>query len=465
MATTPNPLVWDYYREVPGADALGGVAHFYTEEAQSLYLSNGGISTQLTEVPEGHWSDSVWESELDVTQDDFTKLRLDHPSNGTLYGVATDGSSLTFLRYAYSMNLSSIVESFEWTSQIDNPITQLSMNIQNIGADIFGDVASLFNPGARLPISVRFGDAAPYPIAVSWLDEAGYSVTGEEVELSGRNTIGYFLRDQTFDSDLKTTGTSTEQVEYILNYAGVKKYEVQPGTSTREFVFKPDQTIMSGLQDMGEIYSLYNPGYQAMELPDGTVIVGYEWWRSQKQANSYYTFEANKEVFVRKSRKMSDAAYTALRASGKDANDNDLTPVLVPVNAFTYWNLGPHRTKHVTAPNVMTQEELQTWAESQALALQYTGITENFTGPFRPQLLVGDIAEVTDGDVGVSLGIITEVRHTFSRKNGFRTEFSVDSGGIETDGDDYVIYSRAASVDGFNRKQRIADLIKLISVK
>jgi hypothetical protein len=99
------------------------------------------------------------------------------------------------------------------------------------------------------------------------------------------------------------------------------------------------------------------------------------------------------------------------------------------------------------------------------LAYQYVGIGEDFTGPFRPQLLVGDVASVVNGTVGTNLGIITEVKHSFSRKNGFTTDFSVDSGGVVTDGGNYKVYSRAAELHGFNRKQRIMDLVRYASRK
>ena len=114
----------------------------------------------------------------------------------------------------------------------------------------------------------------------------------------------------------------------------------------------------------------------------------------------------------------SDSSYVRIRATGKykDENDDDvaLTPVTVDVNNFPYWSLGSHRTKHLTAPDGLTQAGLQEWAEAQAEKYQYIGIGEDFTGPFRPQLIVGDVAEVIEDNVGTALGLITEVRQVFS---------------------------------------------------
>lgn len=105
-------------------------------------------------------------------------------------------------------------------------------------------------------------------------------------------------------------------------------------------------------------------------------------------------------------------------------------------------------------------------AEDYARSLQYVGIGESFSSPLRPQLLPGDIAEIyeTGDSEAVSLGLVTELSHNFG-ESGFFTDFSIDSGGSATDSTDYTIISRAAILDGYNRKQRVIDLVGLISGK
>ena len=61
-------------------------------------------------------------------------------------------------------------------------------------------------------------------------------------------------------------------------------------------------------------------------------------------------------------------------------------------------------------------------------SLQYVGKIESFTGPFRPQFILGDEAVIIDSDGSTSLGLITEITHRFG-KEGFYTDFTVDSGG------------------------------------
>lgn len=465
MAASSAPLVWDFYRDV-GADVdvkVGGVVHFYDEQAQSLFL-NGGLKTRTSTVSDGQWKTAVMsEPSTFINTNPYTSLGLDHPCNGILYGVAAEAGKLVFLRYVYSMDISDLMDSWNWTSQNDNAIAQFSCSIQNLGPDIFSYDATLFQPGARITVAVRMGPSATYPIGVAWIDECNYDISADTVDLSGRNTVGRYLKDQTFDDLLEFTGLSSEIMANVLAYAGVTKCIIQPGEGTKPFIFEPSDTILDGIQTMLSFYTDSEHEWNLVELPDGTIVVGYANWRANYLPNSYYTFNEGSEVFKRKTTKLSDSSYTSLRVTGKDANKEDLIPVMVPITNFKYWALGTHRTQHITAPEGLTQEGMQAWAEALAEKYQYIGIGEDFAGPFRPQLLVGDIAEVIDDEIGVSLGLITEVRQIFTRQEGFKTEFSVDSGGVMTDGDNYTVYSRAAEVSGFNRRQRIIDLVRFVA--
>ena len=464
MATTPYPLVWDHLREVENAQGLGGVVHYRDTEAQSLYL-NDGLSTVTTVVNSGHWVEAVYSEEIKVCEEPWEILRLDHPSNGTLYGIASGPNGVEFIRYSYAMDISHLLDSWSWMSQIDNAISQFDCEMYNIGADLFGDNTTLFQPGARITVAIRMGDSVPYQIGVAWLDEANYDITSETVSMSGRNTIGYYLKDQTFDDNTTFSGDIDDIIADMFDHVGIRKYSIQPIDASKSFEYEPNKAVMDGLKEIMDFYTTLTTGMELVELPDGTVCIGYYDWVGEKLPKSYYLFNVGKEVFTRETTKTIDGCYTALRVTGKDAYGEDLTPVTVPVTNFPFWMLGAHRTNHLSAPDGLTQDQLQAWAETQAKAYQYVGIGEDFTGPFRPQLLVGDVASVINGNVGTNLGIITEVKHSFSKKNGFTTDFSVDSGGVVTDGGDYKIYSRAAELHGFNRKQRIMDLVRYVTRK
>ena len=357
------------------------------------------------------------------------------------------------------MDLSDIIQSGTWKTQMDSPVAQLSASIKSTSAPIFAGSSTLFNPGARVTTSLILGNQDPYPIGTAYLDDVDFDEAASTVPISGRNAIGFKLRDQTFDTTTEIEGMAHEVAAAILEMGGLTSYRVQLGDHNWVHKFKPEQTLLSGLQQLMKFYF----GWQMVELDDGMIVIGIPSYIAQYVSNSYYDFNIGSEVFKRKTRKTADAAYSHVYVTGKGAGDVELDPVFLPVNHFNFWAIGNHKTCHITAPDGLTQQGLSDYAAQCALDLQYVGVGEQFVGPLKPHLLVGDVAAgYESGDAeAISLGLVTAVTQHFGG-NGFYTEYSVDSGGEVTDGENYVV-TRNAVLTGYNRRPRMTDLIRSIS--
>lgn len=459
MATTPHPLVWDFYRKVEGAEGLGGVAHYWDEDSQSLWLSSG-IKTNVANVPEGNWETAEAGETIDIGSPAYSSLELDHAYNGVLFGVATIDNSLVYLRYVYAVDCSQLISSGNLGLSNSNSVVQLKANLMNIKEELFTNEATVFQPGARVIFKVLAGEETPMDMCTTYLDSVDYDPRSETVPISGRNTIGFKLMQSTFDEDLERKALPHIMAQEICSMANVPKLVVQATDEEREFSFRADQTLMSGLE---QICSLY-PGWKVIELPNGALVMGYQSFVNGYQGNGYYTFEKG-SVFKRKTKRSSDAAYTKVRITGKGASGEDLEPVVVPVSNYKQWALPPNKTYHETAPDGFIQAELQAYAETVAESIQYVGVGEDFTGSFQPQLSIGDIAAIDNGDgTSTALGIITSIKHSFG-KSGYITDFSTDSGGVMMEprvvGATMVTMTKPLS--GYNRKQNLKDLIQVAS--
>lgn len=460
MASTTAPLVWDFYRAVPDAEGLGSVVEYYDETSQSLYLASG-LKTQLAIIESGHWSESAPGDEITISSDAFTASAWDHPMSGQLYGTAIIGGELVFLRYLYARELTQLLKDGTWRSKNDSQITQVGLTLKNPGEDVVLAEGTMFEPGARITVAFCMGNSRPYSVGVAFLDELDFDVQSATFSLSGRNTIGYRLQQQTFDDETEFTGNGHEVVEWIFQRAGIINYSIGPSTASNDWIFEPGMTFYDGLQKIFEIFV----GWDMVETPAGKVVVGYPYWRQQHLANSVYQFRAGTELIKRKTKKNADAAYSNVRVTGKDANGAELDPVYLPVETWTHWALGANKTKHVKAADGMTQQELEDYAAQLAADLARIGVGESFTGPARPWLLVGDVASIiTAGDESTDLGLITSITHRFG-DSGYFTDFTVDSGGVATaeTRDGTVYATRTASVNGYNRRQDLADLISRIA--
>ena len=90
--------------------------------------------------------------------------------------------------------------------------------------------------------------------------------------------------------------------------------------------------------------------------------------------------------------------------------------------------LQANKTLYVNIPEGTSLFDAQNYANQIANSLQFVGKVESFTGPFRPQLVLGDEAVIVGDNGSNTLGLITEITHRFG-KDGFYTDFTVDSGG------------------------------------
>ena len=463
MATSTSPLVWDFYRKVEDTSAsnLGGVIHFYDEMSQSLWLpASGGLMTNIADVEDGHWKNAEVQNTIDIATPDYTSLALDHAYNGVLFGVATLGDELVYLRYVYAMDCSDIIDSGNLEYSNTNAVVQIRVNLMNINETIFMNDATVFQPGARVIFKVLADNDFALDMCTTYLDSVDFNVKSSTVPISGRNNIGFKLMQSTFDEDMTVSGSPQDVAQQICNMAGVKKLFVQPLDESRDYEFRADQTLMSGLEQICNYYS----GWKIVELPNGAIIMGPPNFINTYQQNGYYVFDKN-SVFKRKTKRSCDAAYTKVRVTGKDASGNDLNPVVIPVNCYSQWALPPNKTYHEKMPDGYTQAELQEYAETVAEMLQYVGIGEDFTSSFKPQLYIGDVAAADNGDGTVTaLGLITSVKHRFGR-SGFGTDFSTDSGGIlmETLGSEKDVVTITKPLNGYNRKQTMKDLIQVAS--
>lgn len=450
-------MYWDFYREVSGASELGGLQDYYNNESQSLYL-NSGIKTRVALIVNGNWQGATPGDQILVNDVLYGASEWTAQDDETLYGIAYTSSGLYLLRYRFAVDITKLVASGSEKLRNDSQIVQASLTLKNPGEDVVLADSSLFEPGAKLTLSLTMGDSAPYPMGVFYLDDVDFDAHSPTLPMSGRNTIGYRLAQQTFDNDVSFTGTGKEVVEWIFGLAGVTDFIVGPSDYSNTWIFEPNDTLQKGLQ---KVFEFFSP-WEMVELPDGRIIVGYPWFIADYQQNSVYQFHGGTDIMRRKTKKAADAAYSKVRVTGKDANGTELTPVLLTVQTFSHWSLGSHKTKHVKAADGMTQQELQAYAEQLAAELAHIGVGESFTGPPRPWLLVGDVASTSwDGETSEDLGLVTSITHHFG-DSGFYTDFAVDSGGATTINRSATVYSRTGSVNGYNRHQDLADLIGVI---
>lgn len=85
---------------------------------------------------------------------------------------------------------------------------------------------------------------------------------------------------------------------------------------------------------------------------------------------------------------------------------------------------------------------------------------EECVGLIRPELTIGDVTQILEGEQATVTGVITETKHHLGAQ-GFFTSFITDSGGVILDDDGANIsVAITSSVWGANRQRRMTDFIR-----
>ena len=194
---------------------------------------------------------------------------------------------------------------------------------------------------------------------------------------------------------------------------------VQNTSLSAGYMFDPNMSFLDGVMEVLKAFD----NWQIKELVDGTVVIGASTFAGFA-SNSSYVFQRDKDIFSRNIVRDDQEAYRRVCVHNRDFS----IKVYRNVQTYTGWNLQANKTLYINVPEGTSLTDAESYANQIADSLQYVGKIESFTGPFRPQLLLGDEAVIVNSEGSTSLGLITEITHRFG-KDGFYTDFTVDSGG------------------------------------
>ena len=462
--TTPRPFLWQSLQLRGEADGLGGMAHYFTEDAQTLYLHDGIATKELT-VENGHWQDLTAGDEDVISDEQYTQMSWSHPATGSLYGTAIlpddDSSILYLLRYTYMKDIGVFIQTGNYRAQVDNPIAQVNAEVKNYDSDAFIKNETLFIPGAKVTLGLTMGDSLVYDMCNAYLDQIDFAYNRTTVSISGRNRTGVLVNDPTINLMGKKTDTVTNLCAWVLDTLGVDNYEIETNNTQFTLEYNASDTGMKLLQTISDMASGYTDGtdWGIEEMPDGKIIIGFNGFRGSYLPKSVFKFDDD-ELFKRASSKSADGAYSKVYCAGKTSGGVDLEPVIMNITQWKYWSLPGNKTYFAPVLENTTQVELERYAQTLAKQLKRTGLTENYTSNIKPQLLVGDYATANNKDIG----IINQITHTFGEK-GFFTDFVADSGGdkkslLTRSSSDENVYTSARRLGGTNRNRRLIDFIK-----
>ena len=405
--------------------------HFPKTEGQLFYLYGEELFGKPTEKLNGEYSSPKWLTPIKISPDGtIRQLELQMLQGFGVIGSYRTSDTHKLLIYEFSYEMEKYLESGSIKHSMDTPITSFTLNLENPlneNPEYEGNVAisensSLLSPGSKVEFELIMGDSEPYPMGVFYVDRSNFSLLNETVNVDGRNIIGKALGDQSFDEDNTYSYKVLHEIlKDILFRANISTDEmlVENTGVNAGYHFEPNMTYLEGIMEI--MKALDN--WQIKELVDGTVVIGSTNYAGFTR-NSTYTFYRDKDIFTRSIVRDDQEAYRRVCVHNQDFS----IKVYRDVATYSGWNLQANKTLYVNIPEGTSLFDAQNYANQIANSLQFVGKVESFTGPFRPQLVLGDEAVIVGDNGSNTLGLITEITHRFG-KDGFYTDFTVDSGG------------------------------------
>lgn len=477
---------WDTWAEVGDANGTGAIVEYYNGVREAFYdcdvANPSGTGGFCYAIGNDEW---YFQGANKLYKKHYSVIEFDHTNQGTVYFATLlhgDTDIVYFFRYAYMRDVSSYTYSVEQRFHVDNPITQINAVLLNIDDSLYTSDATLFAPSSVMELGVQYGSSAIVSMGFAYIDQATIEAGGEQITLSGRNKTGAYLKDQTFDEDMVITDTPSLVVEHIMemfeledDYVCDESADLNGGNPyliTLEV--KAKTTGLEAMQTLNKLLSkdAADKQWRFEETYDGSIVVGYDAFRTYYIPKNYYTFNGRNDVFAKTVDRCIDGVYNKVHVVGVTPKGKEIS-YTYPVTNFRFWDVSENRIYHADKVNGISKTELKKYAKALARQLQYVGRVITYQMNLKPQILIGDMATITETnkDDGEE-GYITEITHMMGA-DGYFTEFTVTSGGDVTtvtytppatrsvSQSEQRVYVADKSVNGTNRNLRLADFLGL----
>jgi len=393
---------------------------------------NGMLSYRTAEPGSGdvNWGNLTFGKVLRASKDIYVrKTRIKNVPRLGIYGVwISDGNEFDrhrFAIYEEEVELSRYLTDGEIKMNYDSMVSDFSMTLQNPKGILSQEDRSRIAPGIEMKFYLRINGSEEYPMGTFYVDRVDSKVGAETLKVEGRNISGKLLKDQSFGSmNTFVKNAFAYTLEAVLQAAGIENYDVQqpdnPETAWQVGVeFPKDMAILDGLHEL----IIMSRNWIICETLDGQIIAGSTVTYPAAQISSKYTMNRGTDLFSRGLVRDDSEVYGEICVHNSDFSIEEYAEV----EQNSDWVVAAKKILFVKVADNTPADEASELAQDIAKRIASSGTVELFSGPFRPQLLPGDEAEI----VGTStrlVGVIISVRHTFGR-NGYQTAFEVDSGG------------------------------------
>lgn len=407
----------------------GNVFQFPSAYIENVFQNDTNeLMSKLTGPENENYSGLTFDDEGKCAKDENTQfIDIKNFMSKGIYGTWLHGDTQKLVIFLIEFDVSKYMEEFSITYDINNPIVSFDLDFPNPN-ELFTseDEPGLMDPNVKISFNYSIGDSEIYKIGTFYADNTTYTVLDNNISINGRNLVGKALKDQSFDENNSfTLQTITSMLASILDNAGVAEYSIESTINQLQITFEPDELIYKGIEEILKAI----PGWRIEETADGNIVIGSDTFSEFPQRSVYEFVRGNDvrcDLTSREIKRDDREAYTKICVHNSDKT----LKIFREVISYKSWRIGANKTLYIEIADGTSTADATAYAEALASKMSNVGTVQNFNGPFRPWILCGDMARITNKDgEQIIIGIITRITHR-GGKSGYSTEFVVDSGGV-----------------------------------
>ena len=408
------------------ATGTEGVAVQYPDGIVEVFYvdSAGKVQGSTADIADGEFDTITFDSKGQVAlQENVEFINLHVVENFGLYGAWHYDDEHQLIIFLLEYDVTKYLRTANITYDIKNPINNCSFEFYTHPSMFIDEQQGILSPGAKITLTFQAGDSDLYNMGIYYSDRSTVTDQSKSAQIEARGKIGKVLADQSFDELHDYTLAAINLVlADILNNAQLETTEYSIETTAEEIAIDFDraQRMYKGINEI-----LETQNWKIAELTDGKIILGSSTFADFETASDY-EFEYGADIYTRQVIEDDRETYTRVCVH----NPNYSVIKYEDVEIYTAWNLKTQKTYYLKVATGTLQADAEAIATDLAAKLSNVGTIESFEGPFRPYLIPGDTAKITESGTERTIGIITNIRHTMGSK-GFITYFDVDTGGVE----------------------------------
>lgn len=210
-------LAFDVVQQI-GSGAQPFAMHTPENIVQVTYVGeNGSIFAKEASVPMGQWKDLEFSPAYMICDDvnvEHMKLKYVAGSIFVVWKNATIKDEVVpyvpgvvnsmrhrFAVWEMRQDLSKYLIDGDISFRLDDPVASLNINFENPKYAVSQEEDTILTPGTCITLFFRSGDSARYIMGRYYVDRNSMGVTDSDTSVSGRNSIGKLLKDQSFDDE------------------------------------------------------------------------------------------------------------------------------------------------------------------------------------------------------------------------------------------------------------------------